>query len=139
MSKHEELLAFQIGALKIPSPVREYRFAAEHVGLGGGVRGRLKAARLRDWRFDFAWPDINFAVEVEGGGGMGRHTTAKGFRQDLEKYHHAMRLDWTVYRCDGALVKRGEACALIEKLIGKLSRPVPRTRFIHAPGLKSWK
>jgi hypothetical protein len=117
MSAAENTLYFQIKATGLPLPCREYRFAAEHVGLGAGVRARLMESRLKDWRFDFAWPSHKFACEVEGGGGMGRHTTAKGFRQDIEKYHHAMALGWTVYRCDAALVRNGMSVALIERLL----------------------
>lgn len=67
-----------------PEPKREYRWAAHQVGLAPGVRKRLAAAGLRDWRFDFAWvvygsPSgiyfdgtprtrlIKVAVEIEGG------------------------------------------------------------------------
>lgn len=117
MSAHEEALYFQIKLLHVPLPEREYRFAAEHVGHGKGVRARLSRAGLKDWRFDFAWIEQKLAVEVEGGGGMGRHTTAKGFRQDIEKYHQAMAMGWTVYRCDGALVRNGAAVALIDRLL----------------------
>ena len=117
MSVAEDTLYFQVEATGLPAPEREYRFAMHHVGPGTGIRARLSQAGLRDWRFDFCWPAYKLAVEVEGGGGMGRHTTAKGFRQDIEKYHHAMALGWTVYRCDAALVKTGEAIGLIERLL----------------------
>ena len=47
----------------IPPPQREYRFHPE-----------------RKWRFDFAWPERRFAVEIEGiTPGQGRHQTIKGF------------------------------------------------------------
>jgi hypothetical protein len=121
MSALENTLYFQIEALGIPLPACEYRFAAEHVGIQAGIRARLKAAGLKDWRFDFAWPDKMLAVEVEGGAWVnGRHTRGAGFTADIEKYHHAMSLGWTVYRCDGALVKRGQAVGLIERLIGAM-------------------
>lgn len=117
MSDSERLLTFQLKALKAPKPVQEHRFAAEHIGHGKQIRARLKEAGLKDWRFDLAWPDKMLAVEVEGGGGMGRHTTAKGFRQDLEKYHAAMDLGWNIYRCDTAMIKQGKAAGLIIKLL----------------------
>lgn len=120
MSDLEAALQIQIHATGIPEPEREFRFCAEQVGAGKGLRDRLRDAGLRDWRFDFAWPDSMFAVEVEGGGWTnGRHNRGAGFERDLEKYHHAMRLGWTVYRCAGALIRSGEAVALIEKLLLK--------------------
>src|SRR5690606_39740371 len=50
MSALEDALALHIRAHKLPEPVREYRFHPE-----------------RRWRFDFAWPDLRVAAEVEGG------------------------------------------------------------------------
>ena len=129
MSKLEESLAHQITVLKLPAPVREYRFAAELVGTQKGVRARLVNAGLKDWRFDFAWPDLMLAAEVEGitrwgrnkNGSMklGRHQTATGMEGDLRKYDKAMGLGWTVYRCSGSMVKEGVAVGTIELLIGR--------------------
>jgi hypothetical protein len=119
MSKLEEALAFQIRALKLPEPEREYRFAAIATGgIGAGVRQRVKAAGLKDWRFDFAWPDLMIAVEVEGGAWVGgRHTRGEGFLADLRKYEAAQRMGWTIYRTAGELIKSGNAVATIELLI----------------------
>ena len=65
----------------------------------------------RKWKFDFAVPGPNIAVEIEGGvfstkdkfgrlqrGVQGRHNRAKGFIQDLEKYNTATKLGWRVFR-----------------------------------------
>lgn len=116
ISSLEENLSFQIKSLRLPIPEREYRFAAHHSGgIGKGLRKRLKQAGLRDWRFDFAWPDIKFAVEVEGGGwSSGRHTRGKGFREDMEKYNAAMAFGWVIYRCDAELIKSVRAIKTIE-------------------------
>ncbi|WP_201746353.1 hypothetical protein [Veronia nyctiphanis] len=92
MSALEATLAMQLLAVGVPEPEREYRFHP-----------------TRRWRFDFAWPDRLMAVEVEGGGwNGGRHTRGKGFASDMVKYSEAMRLGWTVYRCDGGLIQSGE-------------------------------
>ena len=118
-SKLEDQLLFQIRAAKLPEPIREYRFAAYIVGgPGRGLRVALSEKGLKDWRFDFAWPDSKIAVEVEGGGwSNGRHTRGKGFSDDLEKYNAAMLNGWTVYRCDSDLIKSGKALITIEKLL----------------------
>ena len=117
-SELEETLAMQIRAVKLPSVAREYRFAAIHVGMGKGIRKRLAAAGLKNWRFDFAWPEKMFAVECEGGGFTnGRHVRGAGFAEDMKKYHEAQNLGWTIYRCDLELIKSGKAINLIERLL----------------------
>jgi hypothetical protein len=74
--------AFQVAqatwAAGIPEPDREHMF---HAG--------------RRWRFDFAWPEVKLAVEIEG---RGRHQNVVGFRKDAEKYNTAIALGWRVLR-----------------------------------------
>jgi len=68
--------------LGIPAPEREYRFDPE-----------------RRWRFDFAWPGLKVAVEIEGGVWIrGRHVRPAGYLGDLEKYNRAVVLGWRVLR-----------------------------------------
>src|SRR5690606_36413844 len=83
--------------------IREYRFARESG---------------RQWRFDFAWPVVQVAVEIEGlvvrkvGGQTvlsGRHANIAGFREDCEKYNTAALLGWTVLRFEQSQVKSGRA------------------------------
>lgn len=118
MSNLELTLEQHLRWTKVPPAQREYQFAAQHVGPGPGVKKRLQLAGLKNWRFDFAWPEVMFAVEVEGGGWTGgRHTTGAGFRGDMDKYHHAMRLGWFIYRCDAELIMSGAASTLIKDLL----------------------
>lgn len=99
--------------------VREYRFGAEAAGgTGKGLRDRLKEAGLKDWRADFALLDAGLLIEIEGGGWTGgRHTSGKGFSDDLRKYDAAARLGFAVYRCDPAMVKTGQAVKTIQTII----------------------
>lgn len=97
-SAGEERLFMQLRALNMPLPQREHRFHP-----------------TRRWKFDFAWPGYMLAVEVEGMGG--RHQTHQGFRLDLEKYHHAFMLGWSVYRCSSAMVKSGAALEAIQSVL----------------------
>lgn len=67
----------------IPVAVTEYRFHPK-----------------RKWRFDFAWPTVRVALEVEGGVWTGgRHTRGAGFLRDMEKYNSAAIAGWRVLRC----------------------------------------
>lgn len=118
MSDGEETLALHLRAHGIQFE-REYRFGAAGAGgAGKGLRERLAAAGLRDWRADFALIDHDLLVEVEGGAWSGgRHTRGMGFEADLAKYDAAMRLGFTVYRCSPAMVKSGRA---IETILGLL-------------------
>lgn len=119
MSKLEEQLYFQMRTYKLELPLREYRFGAMAAGgTGKGLRDRLAKAGLKDWRFDFAWPNLKLAVEVEGGIFVGgRHNRGKGFENDLEKYDRAMSLGWNIYRCSDRLIKEGRAVRTINQLI----------------------
>lgn len=122
-SELEEGLALQFRAMGVTGYVREYRFAAEHVGMGPGVLNRLRAAGLRDWKFDFAWPLLSFAVEVDGGTWVqGGHNTGEGSTRDMNKQHQALSLGWRLYRCNGELVKSGAAALLIQRLVNEESR-----------------
>jgi hypothetical protein len=53
----------------------------------------------RKWRFDWAIPALNLAIEYEGlFSEKSRHTTIKGFNGDVEKYNHATMKGWKVIR-----------------------------------------
>ena len=74
----------QFAAALIARPLRGYRMAREHV-----------FHPTRGWRFDFAWPELKLAVELDG---RGRHQTVKGTRGDCEKLNAAVILGWRVLR-----------------------------------------
>ncbi len=121
MSELEDKLAFHLTMSGPDTKVfeREYRFAAYACGgPGKGIRARLKKAGLQDWRFDFAWPDLKLAVEVEGGTwNGGRHTRGKGFEEDCIKYNAAMLLGWNVARFTSGMITSGKALETIELLL----------------------
>jgi very-short-patch-repair endonuclease len=98
MSEAEELLAMQIRAIKLWEPVREYKFDS-----------------IRKWRFDFAWPNLRLAIEIEGGIWTGgRHTRGKGFLDDCSKYNQAALAGWMVLRFPTEQIQSGEALRFIE-------------------------
>lgn len=96
----EELL-YQIQAVGLPPPVLELAFCEG-----------------RRWRFDLAWPDKRIALEIEGGiYSKGRHIRPDGYLKDLEKYNRATALGWRVFRTTPQLIGKGEALALLEKVL----------------------
>lgn len=115
----------QLKAVGLPQPEREYRFHPE-----------------RKWRFDYAFPALRLAVEVEGGFfarkgskkcpacGLlppGRHSTGAGQRADLEKYNAATVLGWRLIRVMPDQLKSGEALTTIEAAIHALTTAIPPT------------
>jgi len=66
----------------IPEPIEEFKFWPG-----------------RRFRFDYAWPDRKIAVEIEGGiWTRGRHSRGPGMLSDMEKYNHATKEGWRVFR-----------------------------------------
>lgn len=85
----------------LPEGMREYRFAES-----------LK----RGWRFDFAWPEVKVALEVEGGQwsrNVGRHQRGKGMEKDIEKYNMAALLGWLVIRATTDMVNDNRAADVV--------------------------
>ena len=54
----------------------------------------------RRWRFDFAFPAIKVALEIDGV--RGRHSTPEGEAKDNEKLNRALELGWKVFRFNSA-------------------------------------
>jgi very-short-patch-repair endonuclease len=100
-SMGELTLLTQIRWLALPDPTLEYRFDPR-----------------RRWRFDFAFPLLKVAVEVEGGSWTaGRHTRGSGFEADCEKYAEAAIAGWLVIRVTTEMVEDGRAVAFVERAI----------------------
>ena len=96
-SKLEKTIERQIADAGLPQPQRQYRFLAE-----------------RHWRFDFAWPEYQLALEVEGGQWIrGRHNRGRGFEGDCEKYNAAALEGWTVLRATTDMVSDTRALELM--------------------------
>lgn len=68
---------------------------------------------VRKWRFDFAFPSVRLAIEVDGRGHFrGNHIT------DYEKQNEAVRLGWRVLRFPaGQKKKAAEWAALIREVL----------------------
>lgn len=112
MSEPEGELLFQIRAT-----LGEDGYAVQH-----------RFHPVRQWRFDFSFPDVKLAVEIEGGlyakpkdsagdSGRGDHTRGARIEADMEKYAEAMAMGWVVLRVSPRQVKSGQAIAWIERII----------------------
>ncbi len=100
-SRGEETLALHIRADHLPPPRREFRFHP-----------------TRKWAFDFAWPPLSLAVEVEGlTREGGRHQRQAGYAGDLEKYNAAVLAGWRLLRFTPAQVQSGVALATIKQAL----------------------
>ena len=100
LSRGEEEFALHCKIHQL-SPEREYLFD-----------------ETRKYRFDFAWPNLKVAVEIEGGTWSGgRHTRGAGFTQDCKKYNLAAASEWLVFRFTTEMVQSGEAIDVMVKVI----------------------
>jgi very-short-patch-repair endonuclease len=107
MSELEETFSGQLRILGCdPAPTREHLFAAP----------------ARRWRFDFAWPELKLAVEIEGGIWMplSRHTWASTFVKDAEKYNAAAAMGWRVLRYDTKAVDDWQAALEVVEMVKAL-------------------
>lgn len=96
----ENTLAFHFRAVGL-KPDTEYRFHPE-----------------RKWRFDFAFPDVQVAVECEGGIFVkGAHTRGAHFRSDCEKYNAAVELGWAVLRYTDREIRSGAALEQVQRVL----------------------
>ncbi len=85
----------------MPEPVLEYSFCP-----------------TRKWRFDYAWPDRQIAVEIEGGiWTRGAHVRGGHFMSDMEKYNEAARLGWRLFRFTPTQYKNGHVFSLMKDIL----------------------
>lgn len=113
MSAGEELLALHLRAEKIP------------------FRREVIFHPTRKWRFDFLI-GYDLAVEVDGGNRMARIVKGRavavgrhGQDADMEKLNEAVLMGYRVLRFSPAMVKSGDAVAVIKLAINE-DRTPPR-------------
>ena len=90
-------------------PVREYRFHP-----------------TRKWRFDYCFPSVMAAVEIEGGiwikgtsGRGGAHSLPSNIIRDMEKQNAAGLLGWRVFRFTPEQLRSGKAQSFMLKVLGR--------------------
>ena len=102
----EATLALQLRGAGITGWEREYRFAFP-----------------RQWRFDFAFPELKIAVEIDGGTWVrGRHSRGAGVRADCEKTSMAALMGWRILRVDTDHVNDGIALRWVQQAVGVAPR-----------------
>lgn len=100
-SRWERMFEVQLQVAGIEPPRIEHRFHP-----------------VRRWRFDFAWPGVMLALEIEGGTwSAGRHVRGRGFEEDCEKHNEAALCGWRVLRATGRMVEEGTALDLVERAL----------------------
>ena len=82
----------------LPQPVTEYYFHD-----------------FRNWRIDFAWPEIFVAVEIEGRG----HASYYNYLSDIDKYNNLAFLKWRLFRFIPEMVESGEAIADMKLILAE--------------------
>jgi very-short-patch-repair endonuclease len=103
-SELEEELDQQIALYGLPEPETEYRFLKD-----------------RRFRFDFAWPDRKFAVEIQGGYySNGRHN--RNPIPDCKKANLAGQHGWTLLFFKPDEVENGAAVLRIQEELNNVSR-----------------
>lgn len=67
--------------------------------LGERCEMEYKFHPTRKWRFDYAFPFLRVAVEIDGGvWTYGRHNRASGYINDMAKFNEAAAMGWTVLK-----------------------------------------
>lgn len=102
VSVAEEAFALGLRAYGLPEPVRQHRFSPPRL-----------------WRFDFCWPELMLAVEVDGvmWDRQGGHQRPDDYADDCEKLNEAVLLGWRVLRFTPAQVARGEAALTVHRAL----------------------
>lgn len=72
----------------------------------------------RRFRFDFAWPKYQLAVEIEGGIWInGGHNRGVGYSKDMEKYNLATLRGWRILRFAPKDIKNENTYAMIRECL----------------------
>jgi very-short-patch-repair endonuclease len=98
----EDQMADSMLLFNIPPPVRQYQFLDD-----------------RQFTADFAWPELKFILEIDGGIWKPKsgHTSGTGYTRDRERDALAMTHGWAVLRVTTEQVKSGEAIVWLKQAL----------------------
>lgn len=90
---------------ELPNPFREYKFHP-----------------VRKWRFDFAWPKLKVAVEIDGNtfadhATVGNHAVGKTYQNDCKKSNAAQLEGWAILRADREMVDTDEFGQIVKSML----------------------
>jgi hypothetical protein len=101
----QQSVGAMLTALGAGGYVENYRFVAESLGAGKGLRERLEDAGLNDFQTDFAYPDLKIGIEVNGGQFVkSGHSSPSGLARDAKKINQAIFLNWRIFVLPTSLV-----------------------------------
>lgn len=109
--------------MAIPTKLEFLALILEHLETLGIPRGLLRAEylplRTRDFRVDYAIPELSLAFEYEGiFSRKSRHLTVDGYTTDCEKYGLISGvLGWRLVRITPKLISTGRAGPIIRESI----------------------
>lgn len=93
----EEEFLLQLEAARVPHPECQH-----------------PVIKQRKWRWDFAWPSVLLAVEIDGGGWAGRHLRPKGYVAACRKCNVGALRGWAVLHGTRDMIRSGELLAAVE-------------------------
>jgi len=102
----EDEFDFQVRARHLPPITRHYLFAKRQLG--------------RKWESDFAYPELNLLIEIEGGlwrRGGGAHSRPANIERDIEKANDAALLRFHTLRFTTTEVRNGNAIAFLIRVL----------------------
>lgn len=117
----------------------EVLFKAQCSAIGLEIeREELRFMEKRKFRFDFAWPSVKIAVEIDGGtfGFNKGHAGAIVFQKDCIKQNFAMELGWRVFRADTVMVKKIDFAQQVKRAINKAKQQGKHYEQGTIPGLQ---
>jgi len=120
----QESIKHVCAANGLPKPIFEHPFAPWEGGAEGCghphqayVCGLCGASRRR-WRFDWCFPEIDLAIEIQGGVFTGgRHVHASSIMAEYEKLNNASICGWFLLLVTPKQVQTGEVFALIRRFM----------------------
>jgi len=125
-------------ALGVKGLTEDYRFVAESLGTGKGLRERLAKAGLNDFQLDLAIPDLKIGVEVNGGQYAGRrsgHGSISGLERDAKKTNQAIMLGWRVFVITSTMANCAEELQKIADFIKKIQDTITRMKRLTGSNL----
>ena len=85
-------------------------FTATITQLGYPPTREALALPGRRFRWDYSWPEVKLALDVQGGVYVGgHHSRGKGYEDDNVKANWAVLMGWRVLRATPGQIANGEA------------------------------